>query len=141
MIKVNLTKLCLEHWVSCISFHVVGWLFTNYKRNDKCQSFRAYLFYSCKFYETTELSLGILMDLGGFHVEPCLTSLKLFNHTNSNNENSCTSLKSPILGMWFFLVFPRTEPLLEIITEKCKILFGSNNVSGQIDFKEIILLD
>lgn len=25
------------------------------------------------------------MDLGGFHVEPCLTSLKLFNHTNSNN--------------------------------------------------------
>ena len=32
-----------------------------------------------------------------------------------------TSLKSPILGMWFFLVFPKTEPLLEIITEEYDI--------------------
>jgi hypothetical protein len=34
----------------------------------------------------------------------------------TGKTKSFTSLKSPILGIWFFLVFPKMSPVLEITT-------------------------
>lgn len=50
-----------------------------------------------------------------------VTKKKSMKKGKENKIIVFTSLKSPILGMWFFLVFPKTEPLLEIITEEYDI--------------------
>lgn len=69
----------------------------------------------CLEHCVASVALHVICRLSRKH-ETMTTAVFQFLHSHSGLFRSLTSLKSPILGMWFFLLFPSTFPELEMTT-------------------------